>query len=59
MNEATNKENIVIPFDSPKLASYVCIYSEVINCETNAVFPTPESPNNTTRYLHRKIYIEI
>lgn len=35
----------------PKLASYVCMYSDVINCETRAVLPTPESPSITTRYL--------
>lgn len=37
--------------DLPKLASYVCMYSEVINCDTRAVFPQPESPSITTRYL--------
>lgn len=35
----------------PSDASYVCIYSEVINCETKAVLPVPASPNRTTRYL--------
>jgi hypothetical protein len=29
----------------------VFIYSLVINCETRAVFPTPESPSRTTLYL--------
>lgn len=41
-------------FNLPRLASYVCIYSEVINCETSAVLPTPESPSITTRYLKIK-----
>lgn len=36
---------------SPRLASYVFMYSDVMNCETRAVFPTPESPNITTRYF--------
>lgn len=35
----------------PRLASYVCMYSDVVNCDTNAVLPVPASPNNTTRYL--------
>lgn len=35
----------------PKLASYVFMYSLVMNWETRAVFPTPESPRSTTRYL--------
>lgn len=35
----------------PKLASYVLMYSLVMNCETKAVLPTPESPRRTTRYF--------
>lgn len=35
----------------PKDASYVFMYSDVMNCETNAVFPTPDSPRSTTLYL--------
>lgn len=42
----------------PRLASYVCMYSEVINCETRAVLPTPESPNMTTRYLCERESLE-
>lgn len=40
-----------LPWDLPKLASYVCIYSDVMNCETSAVLPVPASPIITTRYL--------
>lgn len=35
----------------PRLASYVCIYSEVMNCDTKAVLPVSASPNKTTLYL--------
>lgn len=35
----------------PRLASYVFMYSLVMNCETRAVLPTPESPSSTTLYL--------
>lgn len=38
-------------YSLPKLASYVFMYSLVMNWETRAVFPTPESPRSTTRYL--------
>lgn len=47
----TGSSNLTMKFNLPRLASYVCMYSDVINCDTNAVLPTPESPNNTTRYL--------
>lgn len=40
---------------APKLASYVCIYSDVINWDTKAVLPVPASPINTTRYLKNRI----
>jgi len=35
----------------PRDASYVFMYSDVMNCETNAVLPTPDSPRSTTLYL--------
>lgn len=37
--------------DLPRLASYVFMYSLVMNCETKAVFPTPESPSKITLYF--------
>lgn len=37
--------------DLPRLASYVFMYSLVMNCETRAVFPTPESPSKITLYF--------
>lgn len=37
--------------NSPKEASYVFIYSEVMNWLTRAVFPTPASPKRTTLYF--------
>lgn len=40
-----------LPCHLPRLASYVCMYSDVMNCETSAVLPTPASPIITTRYL--------
>lgn len=48
------KQRVYLPWNLPRLASYVFIYSDVINCETSAVFPTPASPIITTRYLRRK-----
>lgn len=44
-----------LPWDLPKLASYVCMYSDVMNCETSAVLPVPASPIRTTRYLQIKL----
>lgn len=35
-------------FYSPILVSYACRYSEVINCETNELFPTADPPNMRT-----------
>lgn len=32
----------------PKLVSYACRYSDVINCETNELLPTAGPPNIRT-----------